>query len=77
MPDLFSDEALKAQLEQLPQIPPNEGSVGLVTENGDVGVHGRINTAIGRSWYVAGEGSWMRRTGYRVAAMLGWRGRSS
>jgi hypothetical protein len=73
MPDIFSKDALDAQLRKLPDLPPEEGGVGVVAQNGDVGVEGAVNKSLGKGWFVEGEGSWMRRAGWSVAGWLGWK----
>ncbi|HXO85215.1 MAG TPA: hypothetical protein VN803_06795 [Gemmatimonadales bacterium] len=72
---IFDEASTNAQLEKLQQLPAAEqGGVGVVVENGDVGVTGAVSKQLGtRGWFVQGEGSWMRRSGYRVAGWFGWK----
>jgi hypothetical protein len=74
VPDIFSRDALDEQLRKLPDLPSEQGGIGVVAQNGDVGVEASVNKQLGNGWFVEGEGSWMRRAGYSVAAWLGWKG---
>lgn len=73
MPDIFSTDALAAEVKKLPDLPKNEGKVGAVMVNGDAGVEGSISADLGKGVFVEGEGSWFMRAGYRAAAMIGWK----
>jgi hypothetical protein len=75
---LFDDTALKTQVERIADTTPRQQvHGGVVAENGDIGAVLEANVALGKSGaFVAGEASWMKRTGYRVAAMFGWKGKS-
>lgn len=78
MSELFSPEATAAQLKKLPDLPPEEGGVGVVaTSDGDVGIQGAVNKDIGKpgGWFVLAEGSWMRRAGGTVSGWVGWKGK--
>jgi hypothetical protein len=49
------------------------GHVGAVVQNGDFGVEGEVSKQLGKGVFVAAEGSWFARAGYRAAAMIGWK----
>ena len=74
MPEIFSPDNLnKALTETLPNLPKEEGHVGAVAQNGDLGVEGEVSAHLGKGVFVAAEGSWFTRAGYRAAAMIGWK----
>lgn len=79
MPDIFTPEALDAQLKKLPDLPANEGGVGVVATKNDIGVKGQVNVDVGKpgGWFVLAEGSWMRRAGATVSGWVGWKGKES
>lgn len=73
---LFSDEALKAALKPLPDLPKNQGGIGVTaTSSGDVGIEGELDKQLWKGVFVDVQGSWMRRAGGKVAAWIGWRGK--
>lgn len=76
MSDLFTDNKIKESLEKLEDVPKNEAEIGVVVEGKDVGVTGSVSKDIGKpgGWDVAAQGTWMQRTGARLAALLRWRG---
>jgi hypothetical protein len=75
---IFSPAATAAQLKPLADLPLEQGGIGVVVDNGDVGVAGAVNKQLGKKgWFVQGEGSWMSRTGYRVMGWFGWKKRDS
>jgi hypothetical protein len=74
---IFSSTATQAQLDKLQDLPKEQGGIGVIAANGDVGVEGAVNKQLPKGWFVEGEGSWMTRSGYRLAAWLGWNGRRS
>lgn len=73
---LFSDDAIKASLDKLDDVPKEEASIGVVVQCNDIGVTGSVSKDIGKpgGWDVAAEGTWMRRTGAKIAALLRWKG---
>jgi hypothetical protein len=76
MSDIFSSDALASQVRKVAdQAPPETGEahVAVVAQNGEVGVEGSIEKTLGKGIFVEGDGSWFTRTGYRVAAVLGWK----
>lgn len=76
MTELFGPAALDAQLKKLPDLPANEGGVGVsATSDGDLGVQGTAHVDIGKpgGFFVAAEGSWMRKAGGAFAGWLGWK----
>lgn len=80
MSDIFNAEATSAQLKKLPDLPAEEGGIGVVaTNDGDVGVHGAINKDIGQpgGFFLLAEGSWMRKAGGSVAGWFGWKGKGA
>jgi hypothetical protein len=72
----FSKEATQAQLDKLKDIPEREAQAGIVVKPSgsgiDVGVTGSISEDIGKpgGWFFLAEGSWMRKAGGSIAAML-------
>ncbi len=56
MSELFSPEALDAQLKQLPELPAEQGGVGVVATKDDFGIKGQVNKDIGKpgGWFVVG-----------------------
>lgn len=78
MPDtkIFSPEATAAELKKLDDLPENEAHAGVVARDGDIGAEIAGHVDIGhRGGFVEGEASWMRRAGWGVAAMIGWKGK--
>jgi hypothetical protein len=75
--EIFSDSALKAQVERLEDLPKEQGGIGVVASNGDVGVEASVNKQLGKGWFVRGDGSWMSRAGYTVRGWFGWKGQAS
>jgi hypothetical protein len=71
MPDIFSPEALRKSVQDL---PPEQGGIGVVVQRDDVGVQGAVSKSIGKGWSVAATGSWFKEKGYQAAAWLGWKG---
>ena len=73
----FSDNAIKRSLEKLEDVPREEANIGVVVEGSDVGITGSVSKDIGKAggWEVAAEGTWMRRTGAKLAALFSWRGK--
>jgi hypothetical protein len=71
MPDIFSPEALRKRVQDL---PPEQGGIGVVVQPGDIGVQGAVSKQIGKGWSVAATGSWFKAKGYQAAAWLGWKG---
>lgn len=76
--DLFGDNAIKRYLDKLEDVPDEGAEVGVVVEGTDVGIKGSVSKDLGKAggWDVAAEGSWMRRQGAKLAAMLRWRGKT-
>jgi hypothetical protein len=76
--NIFSDNSIKRDLEKLEDVPKEEANIGVVVEGGDVGVTGSVSKDLGKpgGWDVAAEGTWMRRTGAKLAALLRWKGNS-
>jgi hypothetical protein len=66
----------EAQLDKLKDLPDGESQAGIVVKPGaggiDVGVTGSISEDIGKpgGWFFLAEGSWMRKAGGSIAAML-------
>jgi hypothetical protein len=73
--EIFTKDALDAQLRKLPDLPAEQGGIGVVAKDGDVGVEGAVNKQLGKGWFVEGEGSWMKRAGWSAAGWLGWKGK--
>jgi hypothetical protein len=74
---IFDSEYLAKEIhETLPNLPAEEGHVGAVVQNGDFGVEGDVSKQLGKGVFVAAEGSWFSRAGYRAAAMIGWKKKS-
>lgn len=73
MDNAFGPESLAKAVHDLPELPLEEARVGVVAQNGEVGVSGSAQHEFGRGVFVAGEGSWFTRTGWKAAAMLGWK----
>lgn len=73
---LFDENSIKRNLDKLEKVPENEANIGVVVQDGDVGVTGSVSKDIGKpgGWDVSAEGTWMRRTGAKLAALLRWRG---
>jgi hypothetical protein len=77
----FSKEATQAQLDKLKDIPDDAAEVGAVVTPGmnglDVGVKGSISQDLGKpgGWAFIAEGSWMKKAGGSVAAMLRRKGK--
>lgn len=70
------DVLAKAVHETLPDLPKEEAHIGVAAQNGEVGIEGSASKSLGSSGaYVEGEGSWFVRSGWRVAAMFGWKGK--
>jgi hypothetical protein len=76
MSELFSNDALSAELRKLPDLPPEEVNVGAVATGGDVGVEANVNKTLSKGWFIEGQGSWMARAGASAALWLGWKGTS-
>jgi hypothetical protein len=75
---LLPESATASQFRRLDELPKDQGGIGVVAEDGQVGVAGAVNKQVGKKgWFVQGEGSWMSRTGYRVAGWFGWKKRDS
>ena len=78
MSDIFSPEALGAQLQRVKDLPPEQVEVGgVATSAGDVGVQGSASADIGKpgGWTFGAEGSWMRRAGGSIAGLFRWTGK--
>jgi hypothetical protein len=75
--DIFSKDALDAEIKKLPDLPPEQGGVGVVAkEGGDLGVEGSVNKKIGDGGaFVEAQGSWMRKAGWSIGAWFGWKGK--
>lgn len=75
MDNPFGPEVLaKAVNETLPELAKEEAHIGVAAQNNEVGVEGSISKTLGsKGVFVEGQGSFFMRSGYRVAAMLGWR----
>jgi hypothetical protein len=74
MSEIFTSEYIAKTLnETLPNLPAEEAHVGAVVEKGDIGVEAEVRKELGKGVFVAGEGSWFARAGYRAAAMIGWK----
>jgi len=69
----FGPESLAKSVKSLPELPREEAHVGVVAKKGDVGVEGAASHEFGKGVFIAGEGSWYTRAGWRAAAMLGWK----
>jgi hypothetical protein len=69
----FSPEALRKATKDL---PPEQGGIGVVAKDGDVGVTAAVNKDLGQpgGWSVAATASWFKGAGYSAAAWLGWKG---
>ncbi len=72
---IFSQEKLRKTIQDL---PPEQGGVGVVLQNGEVGVTGAVKTDVGKpgGWTLAATGQWIKSEGYRAAAWLGWTGKT-
>jgi len=72
----FGENSIKRNLDKLEDVPKEEASIGVVVEGGDIGVTASVSRDIGKpeGWEVAAEGTWMRKTGARLAALLKWKG---
>lgn len=78
MPDdnPFSPENLSSALSKLDDLPKNQVHGGVVVQDGQLGVEAEGSVDVGKKGvFVEGEASWFKRTGWRAAAMLGWRKR--
>lgn len=66
-------EELRAEVRKARQ----EAELGVIVEGKDVGVTGNVTKDIGKpgGWAVAAEGSWMQKTGAKIAALLTWKGK--
>lgn len=71
----FDQAVLDAALKKLPDLPAEQGGVGVVTKDGEIGAEAVVNKQLGKGWYVEGQGSWFKRAGYSAAAWLGWKKR--
>jgi hypothetical protein len=72
----ITEPLFKERRQQLEALPAEQGGIGVVAENGQAGVAGGINKSIGKKGcFFQADGSWMSRTGGRVAAWIGWRGK--
>lgn len=68
MSKIFSPENTQKHL------PKNQGSIGVVTEGSDVGVHGSFNNDFGKpgGWSFSAAGEWFRTQKAKVAVFLNW-----
>lgn len=73
--DIFSPDALGAQIKKLDTLPAEQAGVGLVAENGDVGIVAAGSKTLGKGWSVRGSLAYMKDAGYSAAAWLGWKGK--
>lgn len=60
-------------IEQAKNLPANEGRIGVVARNGDVGAAGEVNLTFGQAWTVGATGEWMKQKGWQAAAYVGFR----
>lgn len=72
---IFSPDATASQIKKLEQLPSEEGGLGVVVQNGDVGVVATANKALGKGWSLRGSLGYMKDAGYSAAAWLGWKGK--
>lgn len=70
----FSDKNIRDSFKKLENLEENKAEIGIVVEDSDIGIAGSISKDIGKpgGWEVGAEGSWMRRTGAKLAALLKW-----
>lgn len=71
--ELFSQEALRKTIQELPQ---EQGGIGVVVQPSDVGVVASVRKDVGKpgGWSVAATGQWFKEAGYKAAAWIGWTG---
>jgi hypothetical protein len=71
---IFGPDELRDQLRKVDEQPNNQAHAGVVAQNGDIGAEAEGKIDLGnRGGFVEGEASWFTRTGWRVAAAIGWR----
>lgn len=69
----MSDTPLRdASLAKLDDLPKRRVEVGLVAENGDAGGTLEASVPVTKWGTFTAAGQWMKDTGYRVAAKLGF-----
>jgi hypothetical protein len=72
----LSERPLQDAIDKLSDLPTQQAEIGAVaTQGGDVGVQGSVRTRVGKGWSAGAAGEWMRKTGWSVAAKLGWTGK--
>lgn len=76
LPGIFSDSNLAKEVQKVDELPKEEVNFGVVAENGDAGVELTASKDLPHDFYVEGDASWMKKTGYKVAALIGWRPKS-
>ncbi len=70
---LFSDDALRAQVQKLETLPADQAGAGVVAKDGDVGIVAAGNVDVGKGWSVAGSLAWMKDAGKSAAIWVGWK----
>jgi hypothetical protein len=68
---------LRDAIAKIDTLPENEVTIGVVSENGDVGAQVEGQKDIGKpgGWTVAASAQWLKKTGYKAAALVRWRGK--
>lgn len=72
---IFSEESTKKAIDDLSELPKEQGGFGVVAKNKDIGIQGSVSTDIGNpgGWSVAATASWMRKQGASAALWFDWR----
>lgn len=76
MSDIFSPNATASELRKLQDLPPEQGGIGVVAKEGDVGVIASGSKQLGKGWSLSGAFTYMKESSYTAAAWLGWKGKS-
>lgn len=77
MPDPKPIREWATDLAKIDQLPADEVRIAIVAEGGDVGASVEGHRDIGKpgGWTAAGEASIFKRAGWKVAALLNWKGK--
>jgi hypothetical protein len=71
--DPFSDAAIAQAVKDLPNLPADQVTGGFVAKPGDIGVEVEANKELGKGFFAEADASWWQKTGWKAAAMFGWR----
>lgn len=73
----FSDQAISDAVKKLPDLPAEQVNLGIVADQGDIGVELEGSKTLGHGVFVEGEAGWWKTKGYKVAAWIGWKGKGT